>query len=108
VGRITWLPQAMLDDAQVTAFILVIGIDDIVAHLMQSDEFWDNWSDRTGPKQALQVALNLPFCAASYSSFAVIPGEKRKTLREAFKDDKSVEFITITLLLEWRHRLSEM
>jgi hypothetical protein len=108
VGRITWLPQAMLDDAQVTAFILVIGIDDIVAHLMQSDEFWDNWSDRTRPKQALQVALNLPFCAASYSSFAVIPGEKRKTLREAFKDDKSVEFITITLLLEWRHRLSKM
>jgi hypothetical protein len=105
VGRVAWSQCAIPDDFPLTVFIFILGVDDVVLHLIQAEDLWDDWSHDTEPSETLQAALNLTFCAAPYSSFAVIPNDTRIWSEEDFKIRDRSDIITLKLLGDWRYRL---
>jgi hypothetical protein len=108
VGRVAWFPGEVPEYFKVTGFVFFLGVDDAMVHLTQDVNLGDKWSERSGLSVASHAALNLPFCATRFSSFAVLPDSVHTYSEEEFDIENGGDRITLTLLAKCRRKLMEL
>lgn len=105
VGRAACSIDIIPEDYQMTAFMLWLGVEDLLVHLAHGDAFLFDWDEENGPEEGLLAILNLPFCIESCSSFAEIPLVHRQWSEEEFRlQDRAIAF---TLLADWHRRCAD-
>ncbi|KAH7088774.1 heterokaryon incompatibility protein-domain-containing protein [Paraphoma chrysanthemicola] len=99
VGKVWFPPELLPDDLEMTAFMMWLGVDDILVHLAGGLASTLLEDDTNGPGQRVLELINDNFCGEPYSSCAEIPGEKRTSTADNFL--KHAKALTFQLLADW-------
>ncbi|KAH8629602.1 hypothetical protein IG631_16859 [Alternaria alternata] len=99
VGKVWFHPELLPNDLEMTAFMMWLGVDDILVHLAGGLAYILSGDNTKRLEERVLELINVDFCGEPYSSCAEIPGEKRTGTADHFVT--RAETYTWQLIADW-------
>ncbi|CAN9191283.1 unnamed protein product [Alternaria alternata] len=99
VGKVWFPPELLPNDLEMTAFMMWLGVDDILVHLAGGFAYILSGDNTKRLEERVLELINVDFCGEPYSSCAEIPGEKRTGTADDFVE--RAKTYTLQLLADW-------